>query len=64
MTSGTALVLLGFGLGALIMAGQSATAPRSSTDELRARVLEAQRISAAASRRARELAALWSKERS
>lgn len=63
MTPGTVLVLLGFGLGTLIMAGQSsprATA-ESHADELRARVIEAQRISAAASQRARELAALWSR---
>lgn len=67
MTTGTALVLLGFGLGTLLMADQSS--PRSSpraaaeshADELRARVIEAQKISAAASQRARELAALWSR---
>lgn len=59
MTS-VALTLLGFGLGALIMTGGGQTAPRASADALRDRAIEAQRISAAASQRARELAAQWS----
>jgi hypothetical protein len=64
VTRGTVLTLLGFGLGAFLVAGQSspraAASPRESADALRARAIEAQRISAIASQRARELAAQWS----
>ncbi len=64
MTPGTTLVLLGFGLGALVVASQrnDRGSHRSIADDatLRARAIEAQQISARASQRARELAALWS----
>lgn len=64
MTRGSALVLLGFGLGTLMVAAQSGAGkdPRSTprAAELRARAIEAQRISAVASQQARELAAQWS----
>jgi hypothetical protein len=57
-------MLLGFGLGALIVAAQrnEDTDPRSTPNaaELRARTIEAQRISACAAQRARALAAQWS----
>lgn len=54
-----ALTLLGLGVGVLLVA--SGRSPRSSMT-LRDRALEAQRISALASQRARELAAQWSAE--
>lgn len=65
MSTGTTLVLLGFGIGALIL-----TSPRTrredprapaptADDQLRARAIEAQRASARASQRARELTAQW-----
>lgn len=62
MTAGTALVLLGFGLGTLIAASQAApyASPRARADMLRERALEAQQRSAQASRAARELTARWS----
>lgn len=64
MTRGTTLVLLGFGLGALILAGQSSPrAEAAPRDALRARAIEAQRISAIATQRARDLAARWSDQR-
>jgi hypothetical protein len=57
-------MLLGFGLGALVAVSQrsAGTDPRSAPSAalLRARAIEAQRISAVASQRARELAAWWS----
>lgn len=63
MTRGTTLVLLGFGLGALLVANRGTTRedPRapSRVNQLRARAIEAQRTSAMASRRAREVTALW-----
>jgi hypothetical protein len=59
-------MLFGFGLGALIMAGQSSprtlAPPHESADALRARAIEAQRISAIASQRARDLATQWSNQ--
>jgi hypothetical protein len=63
VTSGTALILLGFGLGALAIMSQDSTRtdPRalSADDQLRERAIEAQRASATAARRARELTTLW-----
>jgi HD-like signal output (HDOD) protein len=64
MTPGTALVLLGFGLGALIVVGRSnpralPLSPREQADTLRKRALEAQRCAARASQLARDLAARW-----
>ena len=61
----TALVLLGFGLGALLVANGGNTReprPPSLNDPLRARAIEAQRTSMAAAQRARELTALWSEQ--
>lgn len=67
MTSGTALILLGFGLGALAIMGQDKTRPDpralSADDQLRARAIEAQRTSATAARQARELTTLWLEQR-
>lgn len=67
MTSGTALILLGFGLGALAIVGQNGPRPDpralSADDQLRARAIEAQRTSATAARRARELTTLWLEHR-
>jgi len=64
MTTGTALVLLGFGVGALIGAGQAAPrepqSPRARADALRERAAFAQQSSARASHHARELTAMWS----
>jgi hypothetical protein len=63
MTTGTALILLGFSLGALLVAKQGSPRedPRapSLNEELRAHAIEAQRASARASQRTRELTALW-----
>lgn len=56
-------MLLGFGLGALIVAKQGNPRKDPQTpapdDQLRARAIEAQRTSAKASQRARELTALY-----
>ena len=64
MTAGTALVLLGFGLGTLIAASQAAPrepqSPRARADNLRERAAFAQQSSARAAQYARELAARWS----
>jgi len=65
VTPGTAFVLLGFGLGALIVAGgsdprASRQAMQTRADALRSRVLEAQNSAARASQAARDLAAQWS----
>jgi hypothetical protein len=60
-----ALALLGFGLGALLVNAVARSSPRPSTTtlaDLRTRAIEAQRISAIASQRARDLAARWSAE--
>lgn len=63
MTPGTALVLLGFGLGAWMMAIQSTpqttASPRERADDLRTRAIEAQRRSAIASQVARDLTSQW-----
>lgn len=58
MTS-VALTLLGLGLGALLVTN-GRMPPRATS--LRDRTIEAQRISARASQRARELADQWSTE--
>lgn len=59
----TTLVLLGFGLGALLIAktgnAREENRPTSLNDQLRARAIEAQRTSMIAARRARELTSLW-----
>lgn len=67
MTVGTALVLLGFGVGALVVAGRPRSSPRvatptqrDQTEMLRERAEEAQRRSARESQLARDLAAQWS----
>jgi hypothetical protein len=63
MTTGTAFILLDFGLGALLVAKQGSPRedPRapSLNEELRARAIEAQRASARASQRSRELTSRW-----
>jgi hypothetical protein len=59
MTPPLVLTLLGVGLGVLIVAS-GPSSPRAGATTLRDRVIEAQRISAIASLRARELAAQWS----
>jgi hypothetical protein len=68
VTPGTALVLLGFGLGALVVVGGSGTrdirvseSPRERADALRSRTIEAQAISARASQAARDLMDQWSR---
>lgn len=60
VTTGT-IILLGFGLGALVGLSQRSTDPRSAEhgEKLRERAIEAQRASAEAARRARDLTALW-----
>jgi hypothetical protein len=58
VTPATALVLLGFGIGALMMA---AGQPNPRT--LREQALDAQKTSAQAAQRARELMEKWNKER-
>jgi len=67
VTPGAVIVLLGFGLGALVVAGQSSprgatesSSPRERADALRAKTIQAQQASARASRTARELMAAWS----
>ncbi len=65
MTSATALTLLGFGLGALLVAGNQPDprGPRTLRERagaLRGRALAAQQNSARASLLARELTACWS----
>lgn len=64
MTSATALVLLGFGIGALVVADHAASrGPRSlreSADTFRTLARQAQERSAATAQRARELANQWS----
>lgn len=57
---GITVTLLGLGLGVLLVSG-GRTDPRVLTT-LRDRAIEAQRISAIASRRARDLTAQWSAE--
>lgn len=63
MTPATALVLLGFGLGALVVADR--TSPRepqslqARADTLREQTSRAQEVSARASQRARELMDQW-----
>lgn len=63
MSPATALVLLGFGLGALVVADRSSPrgplSLRASTDALRAQTVQAQELAAQASRRARELMDQW-----
>jgi hypothetical protein len=56
MTQGTAIVLLGCGLGALLIASRSNWHQEAT---LRERAIEAQRLSAQASQRARELTERW-----
>lgn len=59
MSTGTFL-LLAFGLGAVVGLSNDRTDPRSrKLEELRARAIEAQQISARASQRARDLTAQW-----
>jgi hypothetical protein len=57
-------VLLGFGLGALVMVGQSApraaVSARDRAEALRMRTIEAQKRSAVASQLARDLMEQWS----
>lgn len=64
MTPGTAFVLIGFGIGALVVAGRAAPRgvanARGSADDLRGRAIEAQARAAIAAREARDLAARWS----
>jgi hypothetical protein len=65
MPTGTVLVLLGFGIGALAVAGRSAAREpqltlRQHADTLREQTSQAQETSARASRRARELMDQWS----
>lgn len=64
MTRGATIVLLGVGVGAIVVASRASARapapPRERPDDLRARVVEAQRISARASLLARELAERWS----
>jgi hypothetical protein len=59
MPPGTTLVLLGFGLGLLMVTKQGSPRASPLDDQLRARAIEAQKISAIAACRARELTALW-----
>lgn len=62
MTIRTPLVLLGFGLGGLLIAcwGSSREDPsQPALNDLRLRAIEAQRTSAEASRRERELTERW-----
>jgi hypothetical protein len=63
MTTETTLVLLGFGLGALLIAktGSTREDPRVTfpRNQLQESAIMAQRTSAIASRRARTLTALW-----
>lgn len=56
------LTLLGFGIGVLIVGSASRGLSRGGVWTLRDRAIEAQRFSARASSRARELAALYSAE--
>jgi hypothetical protein len=65
LTSSLALVLLGFGVGVLVVAGRSnphtaTLTPREHTEMLRARAEDAQQRSAHASQLARDLMAQWS----
>jgi len=64
VTPGTAIVLLGFGIGALVVAGRAeprgVVRPQDRPEELRDRAIEAQVRAATASREARELTARWS----
>lgn len=61
MTPATALVLLGFGVGALVVADRTALRERAPlrADTLREQAVRAQEASARASRRARELMDQW-----
>jgi hypothetical protein len=58
MTPGAAILLLGCGLGVLVVASRSGPQLRQEAT-LRDRAIEAQRISAQASQRARELTERW-----
>jgi len=63
MPPATALLLLGLGVVAVAAAGRSSSpriALRDQADELRARAIHAQRISAKTSAQARELMEQWS----
>lgn len=64
MSTTTALVLLGFGVGALVVAdharSRGSLSLRDRADALRAQTSRAQETSASASRRARELMDQWS----
>ena len=60
MSPSVALTLLGFSVGTLIVINRCTT-PRA-TLTLRERAIEAQRISAQASRRARNFAAQWNSD--
>lgn len=57
-----ALVLLSLGLGTLLVASRPGASREAVSPSLRERAIEAQRISARASLRARELTARWSAE--
>jgi hypothetical protein len=63
VTPGTALALLGFGVGALVFASrsraQAAASPNEQTAKLQKAAVEAQQLSAAAARRARTLTTQW-----
>jgi hypothetical protein len=62
VTPATALALLGFGIGALVVTDRSGSreSPSLRADTLREQTVQAQEISARASRRARELMDQWS----
>jgi hypothetical protein len=60
VTTGVTLTLLGFGLGAMIMASQSSS-PRARMT-LRDRAIAAQEDAARAAKRARDLTARWNEE--
>jgi len=65
MNPGTASALLGIGLGAIVIAGRSASratvSPRERADALRISAIEAQREASRASKIARDLTAQWSR---
>lgn len=60
MTTGVALTLLGFGLGALLATSRSSAHRSSAT--ARDRAIAAQEDAARAAQRARDLTARWSEE--
>ena len=62
MTAGTALVLIGFGLGALIVAGRPRLRSPRDANILRSRALAAPRAAARAAQIARDLTARWAAE--